>query len=153
MSPPHRAPGTDSDDRLAVYFDRTCGVCTDVARLLLRLDRGRRLRLVPLQRASEDAPDAPAAEALRATLHVRDARGRWDTGAAACIRIAERVTLLRAVALAARLPLVPLALEAAYLTVAANRGAISAVVGALARRVRRSVTDDAGSGASPGGDR
>jgi predicted DCC family thiol-disulfide oxidoreductase YuxK len=43
MKPPNERPGP------VLFFDGQCGLCNRVVRLLLRLDRGGRLRFAPLQ--------------------------------------------------------------------------------------------------------
>jgi predicted DCC family thiol-disulfide oxidoreductase YuxK len=117
------------DHRLLVLYDADCGICTRSARVLCRLDRGRRLRLVPLQDAGEIV-DAPPVEVLLDTLHVRDAEARWSLGGAAWIRIAEEVPLLRPHAALARMPAIRGLVEWAYARVAGNRHRISHLLGA-----------------------
>lgn len=41
----------DRSGRLTVLYDADCGFCQHCARVLYRLDKGRRLRLTPLQLA------------------------------------------------------------------------------------------------------
>lgn len=119
---------------LLVLYDADCGICTHIARLLRRLDRGRRLDLLPLQAATVPA-DAPPPSELREALHVRDAAGRWAIGGAALVRIGRAVPLLRPVALAAGLPGIRRLVEPAYRLVARNRHRISRRLGLNACRV------------------
>ena len=120
------------DTRLAVYYDAECGLCRDVARLLGRLDRGRRLHLVDLKRAPLETADSPPLARLRATMHVRDEHGVWATGAAGCIEIAWRIPLLWPIVLVTRPPLVEAVLERGYALVARNRGRLGWLTGASA---------------------
>ena len=119
----------DAGTRLVVLFDADCGFCSWSATALDRLDRGRALRLIPLQRAALQLDDAPPEEVLLETMHVRNRDGRWERGGAALIRIAEVVPLLRPLAVAARLPLVRWAFEAWYRVVARNRHRLGRLLG------------------------
>jgi predicted DCC family thiol-disulfide oxidoreductase YuxK len=124
----HSRPGT-----LTVYFDADCGFCTDCARLLRLLDGGRRLRLIPLQRAQTERPDAPALAALQQSMHVVDS-DRWWTGGRACLEIAARVPALWPLATLRYVPLVPELLDRAYVAIAAKRHSISRLTGSRACR-------------------
>ena len=117
-----------ADRHLLVLYDADCGICSRSARLLHRLDRGRRLRLVPLQDAHEIV-DAPPMGILLAAIHVRDRDGRWSIAGAAWIRIAEEVTLLRPVAVVARVSAIRIGIELVYALVARNRHRISHILG------------------------
>jgi predicted DCC family thiol-disulfide oxidoreductase YuxK len=64
---------------LTVLYDADCGFCNRTALVLRRLDRRRRLRLVPLQAAASRLP-TPSQEQLLASMHVVDAEGRWVAG-------------------------------------------------------------------------
>jgi predicted DCC family thiol-disulfide oxidoreductase YuxK len=119
---------------LLVLYDADCGICTHTARLLRRLDRGRRLDLLPLQAVTVPA-DAPPLAELKAALHVRDAAGRWAIGGAALVQIGRAVPRLRPVVLAAGLPGVRRIVEPAYRLVARNRHRISRRLGLTACRV------------------
>ncbi len=121
---------------LTVLYDADCGICTHTARLLRRLDHGRRLDLVALQ-AATDLLEAPPIDALREALHVRDAAGRWTFGGAAFVRIGQELPVLRPVALVAALPGVRRLVEPAYRLVAGNRHRISGWLGLKACRVDR----------------
>ena len=115
---------TTADLRLHVLYDADCGICSRSARLLHRLDHGRRLRLLPLQ-AAREIPDAPPEDVLLEALHVRDEAGQWNLAGAAWIRIAKELPLLRPVAIAARLAPVRRLIEWAYWRIAGNRHRLS----------------------------
>jgi predicted DCC family thiol-disulfide oxidoreductase YuxK len=119
---------------LTVYFDADCGFCTDCARLLRLLDGRRRLRLIPLQRAQRDRPDAPALATLQQSMHVVESDRRW-TGGRACLEIAARVPALWPLATLRYVPLVPELLDRAYVAIAAKRHSISRLTGSRACRL------------------
>jgi predicted DCC family thiol-disulfide oxidoreductase YuxK len=96
--------------------------------LLRRLDRARRLDLIPLQDAST-FPDAPPEAALLERMHVRDAAGYWSIGGAAWLRIANVVPALRALAWFASLPVIRPLVEPVYSLIANNRHRLSRVLG------------------------
>jgi predicted DCC family thiol-disulfide oxidoreductase YuxK len=114
--------------RVLVLYDRDCGICTQTARALSRLDRGGRLELVPLQEAGGIA-GAPALDVLETALHARDLHGTWTAGGPAVIRIADALPVLWPLALWARLPGAGWLIERAYDAVAANRHRISRALG------------------------
>lgn len=120
--------------QLTVYFDSDCGVCTDSARVLRLLDGRRRLRLVPLQLAASERPDAPELSRLRASMHAVDG-DRWWTGGRACLEIAARIPVLWPLALVGRVPPIPALVDRAYSVVAANRHRISRVTKSRACRL------------------
>ena len=107
-----------------VFYDSDCPFCTRVTRLLRRLDRGHRLRLVPLREASTMA-DAPSQARLSAALHVRDRSGRWFAGGDACLRIADEMPGLRLLARLGRLPVAHGMVDLGYRLVATNRHRLS----------------------------
>jgi predicted DCC family thiol-disulfide oxidoreductase YuxK len=117
-----------SRDPLTVLYDSECGFCARCAMALRRLDRGGRLRMLPL-RAGTTIPDAPSEHDLLAAMHVVDAAGRWDRGGAAWLRIAAVVPLLRPLAVAGRLPMVGAGVERLYQLVARNRHRLSRMLG------------------------
>jgi predicted DCC family thiol-disulfide oxidoreductase YuxK len=121
---------------LTVLYDSDCGICQATARVLRRLDRGRRLRLVALQDAH--VPGVPTLEQLLESLHAVDEEQRWWVGADAAVQIAQRVPLLRPLALLAELPLAPTLLDAGYRIVARNRHRVSRLLGLDACKVRGS---------------
>src|SRR6266513_3397359 len=81
--------------RITVLYDESCGFCSMCARVLRRLDRAGRLRLMPLQVASDRLAGGPSMRELTETMHSVDASGRWETGADAWVRIAAVVPVLR----------------------------------------------------------
>ncbi len=114
---------------LDVFYDADCGFCTRTAILLHRVDGGHRLRLIPLQRASEIAPGAPPEDRLLEEMHVRDTSGRWYDGGAAWLRIAHLVPLMRPLAFVAELPVMRALVEPTYALIARNRHRISRLIG------------------------
>jgi predicted DCC family thiol-disulfide oxidoreductase YuxK len=82
-----------SAEPLVVLYDRDCGFCAWTAAWLRRADRGGRLRLVPLQ----DATDVPRLAAiartfdLRCALHAVDERGVVHAGGDAMLEVLERL--------------------------------------------------------------
>lgn len=129
------------DDRLTVLYDADCGFCTHSARVLLRLDGGRALRLLPLQRAAAVIPDAPSVETLMALMHVVDRDGRWSIGGAAWMRILDRIAITRPLAMVGRLPGMGRVIEPAYRLIADHRHTVSRVLGMDACHVPRSSGD------------
>jgi predicted DCC family thiol-disulfide oxidoreductase YuxK len=96
MPPPPATPP------LTVLYDRDCSFCAWTALWLRRLDRARRLRFVPLQLATGDQADphlaaAVAGRALRAELHVVDARGGVSAGGDAALAVGLVLPLRRLV--------------------------------------------------------
>ena len=114
-------------DDLTVLYDSDCGICTQTARVLVRLDSRRRLRLIPLQGA--DLPNMPPSDQLMGALHAVDARGNWFAGAAASVEIARRIRLLWPVTVFARLPMAMHVLDALYWAVADHRHQLSRLLG------------------------
>ena len=65
---------------LTLYFDGHCPLCLkEVGWLASRADPAR-LRLVDLHQLAGSEPGLPDQATLMATLHARDASGRWFTG-------------------------------------------------------------------------
>jgi predicted DCC family thiol-disulfide oxidoreductase YuxK len=116
-------PAVDPDDRLVVYVDADCGICSLAGIWLRRLDVLGRLDVVALQ----DAPLDPSTERahLAEVLHARDASGRWWTGAAACLQVARRVPVLWGFALLGQIPAVARRMDRAYQRVARDRARLS----------------------------
>lgn len=125
------------DDRLTVLYDADCGFCTHSARVLLRLDQGRALRLLPLQRAAGVVADAPSAETLMASMHVVDRDGRWSVGGAAWMRVLDRIAITRPLAAVGRLPGMGRLVEPAYRLIADHRHGLSRLLGMDTCRVDR----------------
>lgn len=117
-----------AERRILVLYDADCGICSRSSRFLRRLDRDRRLHVIPLQAAANVA-DAPPMDDLLEALHVRDRHGHWSVAGAAWIRIAEELPLLRPVATVARIPVIRRFVEWTYDRVAGNRGRISRLLG------------------------
>ena len=120
-------------NELAVLYDADCGVCSHVARTLVRADTRHLLNLVALQVAA--LPGQPPREDLIDMLHASDADGGWFRGAAASVEIARRVPMLRPLGWYARLPLAMPVLDLMYRAFADNRHTISRMLGLKACRV------------------
>lgn len=116
------------ESRLLVLYDADCGICSRSARVLRRLDRGRRLRLMPLQSAG-GIDGVPAVDVLLDAFHVRDRGGRWSVAGAAWIRIADEIPITRPLSVAGRLPAFRSFVEWAYWHVADNRHRLSRLMG------------------------
>jgi predicted DCC family thiol-disulfide oxidoreductase YuxK len=121
-------------DRLLVLYDADCGICTRTASSLRRLDRRDALELTPAQTVDHIEGASSLSDRLRA-LQVRNIDGRWLSGGAAAVRIAEAVTVLRPAAFVARLPGFRRLVEPTYALVAANRHRISHLIGATACQI------------------
>jgi predicted DCC family thiol-disulfide oxidoreductase YuxK len=123
------------DERLTVLYDARCRVCTRIAGRLAGLDAGRRLRLVPLQRASVDRPEVQRLRQqrdLRPALHVVDTEGHWASGGEAVLWTMDRLPGLRVLARVARLPLVSRLVEPGYRLVADHRARFAWLAGSFA---------------------
>lgn len=118
---------------LTVLYDRDCGFCSASARFLHRLDRHqdgvRRLRLLPLQRATVVLPDPPPLGRLLETMHVVDSEGNWQVGADAWLVIARVLPPLVPLAFVARLPVINQLVEPCYRLIARNRHRIGGALG------------------------
>jgi predicted DCC family thiol-disulfide oxidoreductase YuxK len=124
--------------RLAVLYDSECGFCAWALAWLLRWDRARTLRPVPIQ--SEDGARllAEISEEQRlASWHVCDERGARRSGAAAFAPVLQR--LPGGAPLAALAASSPRASEAAYAWVARHRSGLGRLVSAHAKRRSRAV--------------
>ncbi|MGH2407497.1 MAG: thiol-disulfide oxidoreductase DCC family protein [Candidatus Limnocylindrales bacterium] len=122
-----REPSSDSA-AVTVLFDSDCGFCERSARLLRRLDRARRLRVVPLHAASA-VGSTLSHDRLLQTMHVIDQDGRVYVGGAAWLRIADVVPRLRPLAVIGRWPPLCLLVEPTYRLVATNRNWLSRLFG------------------------
>jgi predicted DCC family thiol-disulfide oxidoreductase YuxK len=129
-------PTSDRDDRLVVYVDADCGICSLAATWLRRSDVRRRLRVVALQDAPVDA-SVPARERLAETLHARDGDGSWWTGAAACLQVARRVPALWGFVLLGRVPALARLMDRAYRRIARDRARLSVRLGLADCRMPR----------------
>lgn len=114
---------------LLVLFDADCGFCSWSANMLHRLDRKGAVRLVPIHSAASVVINAPRVQDLLETLHARDLRGQWLTGADAWLGIAGAVPILRPIAIAGRVPIGRWWVGALYEVVARNRHRLSTLLG------------------------
>jgi predicted DCC family thiol-disulfide oxidoreductase YuxK len=113
-----------------VLYDADCGFCTWSAAQLRRMDRARRLELVPLQHAAAhpERPELAALAArsdLREVIHVVRPDGRVRAGGGAMLELLDALPggwLLRPWAL---LPGVERLVDMAYRFVARRRGLFS----------------------------
>jgi len=119
---------------LTVLYDGDCGICSHTARLLLRIDSRRRLRLLALQAATVSG--MPPRSQLMDALHALDGGGQWFVGATAAVEIARRVPLLWPISVIARMPLAMPILDVLYGAVANNRHSLSRLFGLQVCRVR-----------------
>jgi predicted DCC family thiol-disulfide oxidoreductase YuxK len=129
-------PTVHLDDRLVVYVDAECGICSLAGIWLRRLDVLGRLHVVALQDAMLDASTKERAQ-LAEVLHARDDSGRWWTGAAACLQVAQRVPLLWGFALLGRIPAAARLMDRAYRRVARDRTRLSVRLGLADCRMPR----------------
>ncbi len=120
-------------NELSVLYDADCGVCSHVARTLVRADTRHLLNLVALQVAA--LPGQPPRDELMDMLHARDGDGLWFKGGAASVEIARRVPMLRPLGWYARLPLAMPVLDLMYRAFADNRHTISRLLGLKACQV------------------
>ena len=118
---------------LTVLYDADCGICSQTARVLVKIDSRRRLRLVALQVAK--VPGMPPRDELIGALHALDSGGHWFVGATAAVEIARRVPLLWPIAGMARLPLAMPILDVIYRAIANNRHSLSRLFGLPVCRV------------------
>jgi len=123
---------------LLVLYDSDCGICTETARGLVRLDSRHLLRFEPLSTSQVDG--APSRARLAESLHAVDKPGRWFSGARASVEIARRVPALRVVGFVARLPGAMLVLDLGYRLVAANRQWLSRRLGLKACQLPESLS-------------
>jgi len=111
--------------RLAVLYDRDCGLCAATARALRRWDRHARLDVVALQDAAAAGPDVArlvAGRPLSSALHVVDpASGRVSSGGDGVLDIARRLPGGRVAALVRALPPARWVVGLGYAVVARNR--------------------------------
>jgi predicted DCC family thiol-disulfide oxidoreductase YuxK len=123
---------------LAILYDGECGFCAWALAWLLRWDRARTLRPVPIQSEEGARLLADISEEQRlASWHVRDERGARHSGAAAFAPVLER--LPGGSPLAALATSSPRASEAAYAWVARHRSGLGRLVPRHAKRRSRAV--------------
>jgi predicted DCC family thiol-disulfide oxidoreductase YuxK len=123
--------------RLAVLYDRDCGLCLAIVSRLRRWDRGRRLDLVPLQEAGRMSRPSVVRIAgtlpLADRLHVVDEEsGAVLAGGAAALAILDRLPGAAVFRPFARLGHVRWLVGRSYDLVAGHRHAISAKLGLAA---------------------
>jgi predicted DCC family thiol-disulfide oxidoreductase YuxK len=119
------AAGADRG-RLAVLYDRDCGLCTATASRLRRWDRHGRLLLLPFQDldhgATPEIADLVRDRPLSSALHVVDrASGTIASGGNAALAIAGRLPGGRVADLVARIPPARWAVGLGYELVARHR--------------------------------
>lgn len=122
-------------DRLVVYVDADCGICSFAATWLRRLDLLGRLDIVALQDMSAET-GLPGRERLLETLHARDGMGRWWTGAAACLQVARRVPALWGFAMLGRNAAIAGLMDRGYRRIARDRARLSLRLGLADCRLR-----------------
>jgi len=106
--------GRVCDDRITVYFDGSCPLCSLEIRHYNRLKGSENLALVDVATDSEDpGPDLSSAEAMK-RLYVRLPDGQLVSGARAFAAIWSRVSAWRWAAGVAKVPGVMFLLEIAY---------------------------------------
>lgn len=96
---------------------------------MMRIDRGHRVRFLPLADAGSLGIHVPDRDALKATIHAVDERGRWVVGGETWITVLDRVPVTRPLAWIARLPLISRLVEPVYDRIAANRYRLSRMLG------------------------
>jgi len=113
-------------------------VCARLAGRFAALDRGRRLRIRPLQWAHQDSWTSvrrlQADRDLRLAVHVVDEQGEWAAGGEAMLRLLERLPLLAPAAALLRLPLLRGMVEPGYRWFADNRARFGFMAGSFRNR-------------------
>ena len=121
-----------ADARLTVLYDADCAFCTWTIRQIHQIDRGARLRLVPLQEAAVDRESllarVAAAYPLPAAVHVVSADGSVHAGGDALIEIFGRLPGGSLVRVWSRVPGARALASAAYRVVAGNRDALGRAI-------------------------
>lgn len=115
--------------RRTVYFDAGCGVCFQVARVLVRMDPFERLRFVP---NTDPLPKGITQEQVERTIVVEDEAGRRTERAQAFAAIFRSIPCGRPVAALISLPLVAPLAGWAYDRFAVSRQRISTALGLAA---------------------
>jgi predicted DCC family thiol-disulfide oxidoreductase YuxK len=125
-------------ERLVVFYDANCGLCAWGIAWLLRWDRARALRPVPIEgeQGARLLADMTAERRL-ASWHVLDEHGRRTSGGAALAPVLAR--LPAGAPLAALVRKLPHATEAAYAWVARHRSTLGRPISERARRRARAV--------------
>lgn len=111
-----------------VFYDGSCGVCFQVARVLFRLDSFKRLSFVDNSQTSR-LPEGITPEIVEQTIVVVDDRGRTTTKTAAFVEIFRSLPLGSLVVWPLALPGVASIADRAYDAFARNRREISVCLG------------------------
>ena len=120
------------DAPLLVFYDEDCGYCRWSVARLLRFDRERRLRLIPIQSPAGERLLADVAPELRlASAHLIDGDGQLFSGGDAAAPIAAALPRLAPTAPLLRRLSRPV--NASYKLVAANREQFGRLVGSSSR--------------------
>ena len=120
------------DAPLLVFYDEDCGYCRWSVARLLRFDRDRRLRLIPIQSPAGERLLADVAPELRlASAHLIDGDGQLFSGGDAAAPIAAALPSLAPTAPLLRRLSRPV--NASYKLVAANREQFGRLVGSSSR--------------------
>lgn len=120
------------DAPLLVFYDEDCGYCRWSVARLLRFDRDRRLRLIPIQSPAGERLLADVAPELRlASAHLIDGDGQLFSGGDAAAPIAAALPRLAPTAPLLRRLSRPV--NASYKLVAANREQFGRLVGSSSR--------------------
>src|SRR3954453_38117 len=116
-----------ADDRAALLFDADCGFCRWATARLLRWDRSRRLRPVPLQSAEAEVLLTAVPVDLRAASWHLVSDGRVRSAGRAVSPLLGMLPGGRAIAVVAEA--FPAATDASYEWVARHRGLLGRIVG------------------------
>ncbi|MEQ9696031.1 DUF393 domain-containing protein [Shimia sp. SDUM112013] len=103
-----------SDEKLTVYYDGSCPLCTAEISHYQRLDKQNALHLVDVSSDSFSGEPDLSREAAMARFHVRTEDGRQVSGARGFIELWRVIPQWRPLARLASLPGVALLLEGAY---------------------------------------
>jgi predicted DCC family thiol-disulfide oxidoreductase YuxK len=120
-----------ADARLTVLYDADCAFCTWTVRQLARIDRAARLRLLPLQEASERGSTFATVAAtypLPEVIHVVGPDGSVYAGGDALIEVFGRLPGGGVVRAWSRLPGARALAGAGYRVVARNREALGRAI-------------------------
>lgn len=97
----------DGREKITVYFDETCPVCTNASRHYSALDETGELDFLPLGKSAERLCAAGISEAkARQAMHAVDAAGKTLSGIDALAVIWDRIPAYRILARLARTPVI-----------------------------------------------
>lgn len=97
----------DGREKITVYYDETCPVCTNASRHYSALDETGELDFLPLGESAERLCAAGISEAeARRAMHAVDAAGKTLSGIDALAAIWERIPAYRILARLARTPVI-----------------------------------------------